>query len=291
MKISPLTYYVIGLSIAIAVCAFGFFWFWTPNMAEAKNFTEYGDALQIEANKKPFAIKRRDEAIAMVKERGAAWQDVVMRKTPPQSVRAGGIDLAVNRWQLTVDARLFRNNIQRAVNAQLRKGGVTVINGPEVPAFSTNATDIVETGFNYPAIEFPVVIYDFGTVTVQGTFKQICDHVEAWSRMPNYLAVADGLRFTGTSPVLTATYNLSMVAFIRGQKIAPSVPEGAGGSSATVGGAGGAPFGGPSAAPMGGPGGGRGPGRPSAAASPGGGPPPGGFGPGPRGGGTREEDI
>ena len=44
--------------------------------------------------------------------------------------------------------------------------------------------------------------------------------------MPNYLAVADGLQITGTTPTMTGRYNLSIVAYIRGDKIAPPVPEG-----------------------------------------------------------------
>ena len=45
--------------------------------------------------------------------------------------------------------------------------------------------------------------------------------------MPNYLAVADGLRLDGTSPNLTGTYNLTIVGFMRTKSLAPDVPEGA----------------------------------------------------------------
>ena len=102
---------------------------------------------------------------------------------------------------------------------------------------STPANQLLASFFNYPAIPFPVVIFDFGTITVQGTYRQIMDHVRAYKNMPNYLAVTDGLRIDGTSPNLTGTYNLSIVGFIRAKKIAPAVNEGvASGSTGAAGG-------------------------------------------------------
>lgn len=85
--------------------------------------------------------------------------------------------------------------------------------------------------FNYPAMGHPVAVFNLGTITVRGTFSQISDNIRSWTNMPNYLAVADGLQITGTSPVMTGTYNLTVVAFVRGKKIAPAVPEGSGGGA------------------------------------------------------------
>lgn len=59
--------------------------------------------------------------------------------------------------------------------------------------------------------------------------------------MPNFLAVADGLQITGTSPVLTGTYNLTMVAFIRGDRVFPRVPDGVAAPAGGAPGPGGAP--------------------------------------------------
>jgi hypothetical protein len=58
--------------------------------------------------------------------------------------------------------------------------------------------------------------------------------------MPNYLAVADGLQITGTTPTMTGRYNLTVVAYIRGDKIAPPVPEGGAAPGGVQGGKGGA---------------------------------------------------
>jgi hypothetical protein len=236
MKLSPLTIFIIALSLSIAVLSYAFIKEWMPNQTEAGYQREYAEKLIAEANKMKQAEKRVEKAIQVVQETAKKWQDVVAVKTPPRGLANGGIDLGVNRWQLTVDARRFRDSMQRALNAQLRRGGVTVVSGPQIPFPSESATNIVETYFNYPAIAFPVVMFDLGAITVQGNWRQIEQHVRSWSTMPNYMAVTDGLRLEGTSPALTATYNLSLVGFIREDRVFPPVPEGAPGPGGAVGG-------------------------------------------------------
>jgi hypothetical protein len=228
MKLSFGAIVSIGFAIFLIAMSFGLFRFFLPNMAEAANYRTYKEQLIAEANKRPLAIQRVEQAIETVRAEDRAWQQIVARRTPGPTLAEGGIDLSVNRWQLTVDARRFRNIVQRAVNRQVRVGGVTVINGPEVPPFSDSATNLVERDFNFPAVPFPIVMYDFGTVTVRGTLSQIFRNVEAWSEMPNFLAVTSGLRISGTSPNLTGTYALSLVGYIRGQHVSPPVPEGVG---------------------------------------------------------------
>ncbi len=248
MKLAPWTILLIGIAVFLVAITYGLFQHYIPNSTETRYYNEYAEALQVEADKMPAAKKRLDNAVKLVQQSGMEWQEVVERKTPPRNLRQGGIDLAVNRWQLTVDAPKFRDSIQRAVNAQLKRGGVEVLTGPTVPAFSTSAKDIVETGFNYPAIKFPVAIYDFGQIQVRGTLAQIFANYQAWASMPNYIAVVDGLAINGTSPKLVGTYNLTVVAYIRAPKPSGPVPEGGGGDANGGGGGGGggaAPGGGP----------------------------------------------
>lgn len=259
---NPLTWLLGGLLLCIGFLFLGFMMFWRPNMTEVANFKEATEAYQAESAKSGQATRRVKETAAAVRAVDQEWAEVVQTKTPPASVTAGGIDLSRNRYQLTVDVRRYRNSLQNAVNAQLKTGGIKVIQGPEIPLFSQNASDIIETGFNYPAVKYPVVVYDLGTVTVEGTYSQIVANVEGWSNMPNYMAVADGLAITGTSPTLRATYNLSIIGFIRGSKIAGPVPEGGATAQAPA-------FGGaaPGAAPGGPAAGGGGRGRPQAASA------------------------
>lgn len=226
MKLSPLTIYVIGICIAFAAIMVSYS-IYQPNMVEAKSYNDHANAYIDEANKQAQANKKVERAIEEVNKMATEWQQVVAVKTPPSSL-PNGINLNVNRWQLTNDAPIFRNSMQRAVNRQLRQGGVTVVAAPSIPAPPANASQIVEY-YNYPAIKFPVLIFDLGQVTVRGTYSQIMANVRAWSNMPNYLAVVDGLQLTGTTPTMTGRYNLSLVAYIRGDKIAPPVPETGGG--------------------------------------------------------------
>lgn len=236
MKLSPLTIIVIGIAVVIAAAGVALNIF-MPNMEEARYKNEQANALFREANKQPQANKKVQKAIEDVKNMQLEWQRVVAVKTPPNNLADGGINLAVNRWQLTHDSLHFRNNIQRAVNSQVRRGGVTVVQGPVIPLPPNSASQIVEY-YNFPAIKFPVLIFDLGTITVRGTYSQILENVRSWKYMPNYLAVADGLQLTGTTPTLTGTYNVSLVAYIRGDMIAPPVPDGGGGGGNTPGGGG-----------------------------------------------------
>ena len=177
MKLSPLTVYIVGICIIFAAAMVSLSIF-LPNMEDARNYNEHANLLIKEAGKQTLANKKVENAIRDVTKMEETWQKVVAVKTPPQGL-PNGINLAVNRWQLTNDSVKFRNQIQRAVNAQLRRGGVTVVAGPTIPPPPSTASQIVEY-YNYPAIKFPVLIFDLGQVTVRGTYSQIVQNVEAW---------------------------------------------------------------------------------------------------------------
>lgn len=249
MKLSPLTIILIGVSILIMALSYGFFQHWMPNSTEAGYYRDYAAQLEAEGNKLPAAENRLKKAEEMVTTKANEWRAVVATKTPLPDVNSRGVNLNVDGWQLTVDTKKFRDNIQRAVNAQLVKGGVRVVGaGPQVPMPTDNASEVLASFYNYPAIAFPVVILDLGQVTVQGTEAQIMANVRAWKNMPRYLAVADGLTITGTSPNLRGTYSVTLVGYIRGRQIFPAVPEGGAAPATGV----------PGAPGPGGPGGGRG---------------------------------
>ena len=194
MKLSPLTIILIGVAILIMALSYGFFQHYLPNSTEAGFYNNYAEQLQAEGDKLPQAKNRLVKAEALVTTKAAEWRAVVATKTPAANLGDRGIDLNVDWWQLTVDTKKFRDNIQRAVNAQLVKGGVKIIGtGPQIPEPTDVATDILASFYNYPTIAFPVVIFDLGQVTVEGTEAQIMENVRAWKNMPRYLAGADGL--------------------------------------------------------------------------------------------------
>lgn len=236
MKLSPLPIYLLGIVFAICVLLYAFMVKWTPDQTEAGYYRDLKVKYDVEAEKMPDAEKRLAVAKAKIQEIGARWQEFVIAHTPQTGVANGGIDLSRDRWSLTVDTLKFHDNVQRALNTQLKRGGIKVVSGPSVPMPPGSATNVVEDYFNFPAFNFPVAIFDLGQVTIEGSWSQIAAHMAAWRNMPNYMAVTDGLAIRGLSPTLTATYNLTIVAYIRGQRISPPVPEVAG-----AGGAGGQP--------------------------------------------------
>ena len=233
MKLSFATIIIMAVSVAIGILSFGFFHQWQPTMIARDNYRAYHEQLETEANKQGQANKRVQAAKAIVQAKAEAWNAYVATRTPEPDVSRGGISLAVNPYQLTVDTQKFKNSIQRAVNEQVKKGGVKVVSGPTVrgPQSTDQASTLLADYYNYPGIKFPVVIFDFGTVTVTGTYAQIEANVRSYKSMPHYLAVTDGLAITGTSPNLTGTYNLSIVGFIRGKEIFPAPATEAGGAA------------------------------------------------------------
>ena len=230
MKLSFWTIIIMAISIAVGVLAFGYFHQYEPTMTATKYYTDYKALLDTEAAKASRAKQRVAKAQEAVRAKDEAWQRYVATRTPEPGVERGGVSLAVNPYQLTVDTLKFRDSIQRAVNNQVKRGGVKVVEAPFVRSLKTtdeSGAEVLADFYNYPGIKFPVVIFDFGTVTVSGTYAQIMANVRSYKSMPRYLAVTDGLALSGTSPNLTGTYNLSIVGFIRGKQIFPTATSAA----------------------------------------------------------------
>lgn len=226
MKLSPWVFIAIGACLMIIGIGYGVFQQWRPNTRDAETYRVWGEQLAAEEAKMPQAKDRVEKAEAKVMEISDEWQNIVARKTPPRNVEAGGISLTYDRYTLTAKSRTFRENVQRDVNRQVARGGVMVMSGPSVPMPTDDPHAIVASYYNYPAAGFPVAIFDMGQVTVRGTWEEIKNNVQGWSSMPNYLAVADGLAITGTSPHLIGTYNLTIVAFVRGKEMSPEIGSG-----------------------------------------------------------------
>jgi hypothetical protein len=247
------TIWLIFISFSLIVLAAGYFRFWAPTQESIANKVSVYTAYVAEVNKVSSAVKKKEAAAKAIQLAQAAWLPYVETKTPLQSVNDGGINLNVNQYQLLLDTKKFRDSVQIALNNQLKTGGVKVISGPRIPGVTDQdaPNSVLASYYNYPSAPFPVVIYDLGQVTVQGTYEQILANVRAWSSMPRYLAVAHNLALTGTAPRLTGTYDLSLVGYIRYDGINGPVPD-AGGASAPGGGAGpGGPGGPGGGAPMG----------------------------------------
>ena len=265
----PRTIWLMFLSFSAIILSVGLFRYWMPNQEDATNKVTQANAMYDEGGKLGQAVKKKNNAIVATHKAEEDWIPYVLSRTPDQNTADRGININVNGYKLAMDTKRFRNNVQRAVNAQCLKGGVKVISGPLVDLVNDGyaPNGILASYYNYPAIPFPVVIYDLGQVTVQGTYKQITDNVRAWSDMPHFLAVAHNLQITGTSPQLTGTYDVSMVGYIRYDGMFGPIPDVGGSATTTRGGTGGpsanfpgrnAPQGGPQGPTRAGTGGGGG---------------------------------
>lgn len=260
----PRTIWLIFLSFSVIVLSFAIFHHWLPKQEEAAMNVKQANDLYAEADKLGKAVKKKNTAIERVKDAERMWIPIVNTRTPSTNTAGGGFNINVNQFQLLLDTKRFRNSIQRAVNNQLRVGGVKVV-GPKVPGVSDQdePNSILAAYYNYPAVPFPVVIHDLGQVTVTGTYDQIMKNVRSWANFPHYLAVVHGLQLQGTAPQLTGTYNLSIVGYIRYDGMYGPAPVSSGSAPAGGGGFAGIPGGGPNGGIPGVPNVG-GPGRPPA---------------------------
>lgn len=234
-KLSAWVWLVTGVFIGLAILSYAYFQFYQPDTLEATYVKEYVEKLDREGAKLPATEKRIENAKMQVEEITNRWREVVDAKSRNGQ---GFIDLSQDPLTLTISVQNYRNKLQGAVNRQMKTGGVVVVNGPLVPQPSNDPTSLLTSYFNVSRLPFPVVLFELGTVTVRGSFDQIARNIEAWSNMPDYFAVADGLAITGTSPELTATYSVAIVGFLPGDISGPlgaPVATGAAGTAASAG--------------------------------------------------------
>lgn len=224
LRLGTLTVLIMAISISLVILSWSYFWHYQPDIDSAKDQTELAKSLKANASTAPEAEVRTEKAKTQVAQIFEQWRNIVVNHAPPASTAAGGINLDVSSLYMPVYAHQYRNSLQIAVNKQVLIGGVKVITGPTIPDPGDSGPDIIANFFNYPAVPFPVVIFDLGQITVQGTYQQIRANVLGWGSFPNYFAVADGLALNGTSPILTGTYNVSMIGYIRGKSIYPGMP-------------------------------------------------------------------
>ena len=252
----PRTIWLMFLSFSAIILCLALFRYWMPNQEDARYKVELANQLYAEANKLGPATKKKNASIQAVKDAEKSWLPYVADRTPLEDTAKGGININVNYYDLLLDTKRFRNSVQRAVNKQLLVGGVKVISGPAIPGVNDqdSPNGVLASYYNYPVVPFPVVIYDLGQVQIQGTYEQIMKNVRAWDSLPRYLAVTHGVQLQGTAPLLTATYNLTLVGYIRYDGIYGPVPDvpatgGATGGFGGPGGPGGAPGGAPGGIP------------------------------------------
>jgi hypothetical protein len=204
-KLNALTFFIVGV-VLMAMIFFGFFFLKIkPENEEIGYYADKSLELDgiISADSQSRAVERVRNAMQQVRDAEVAWKQVTTWRTPA----AGTFNMTPNRWQLVVNARRWHSKAEADLNRWVRRNGVTMVTPPRllVPYPTDQPNDLVQYYFNYPALPFPVAIWDLGTITVQGTWEQIMQNVRSWSTIPGYIASVRGLSITGTGSRLQGT--------------------------------------------------------------------------------------
>jgi hypothetical protein len=225
-RLSALTFAIVGFVLMAII--FAGFWFLKINPEREEIHYYAAKSLELDAiisqDSRNRAVERVRNALQQVRDAEIAWKQVTSWRTPA----AGTFNMTPNRWQLVVNARRWHGKVENDLNRWVRRNGVTLVNPPRllVPYPTDQPNELVQYYFNYPALPFPVTIWDIGTVTVQGTWDQIMQNVRSWSTIPGYIASVRGLSLTGTGSRLQGTYGLTVVAYVNTPYVSGGPGEG-----------------------------------------------------------------
>lgn len=228
-KLSPITFVVTGL-ILIAVIWAGFWWLSIgPGKTEIGFWEEQNEKLDkiISPASQKKAQERVLDALETVQRAEIEWKQVADTKTPS----AGRMSLITQRWQTVVNARRWHATVEQDLRRWIARNGVRVIappGGPFVPYPTSQPNDLIAYYFNYPALPFPVAIWDLGQVTVQGTYTQVINNVRSWNKIPGYIASVRGVSLEGTGNTIRATYGLTVLAYVNTPWVFAGPAEGGG---------------------------------------------------------------
>jgi hypothetical protein len=198
-------------------------------------------------------IKPKSEAFTVADERWNAANQVVLTRPKEEAAQKDAIKkvaLAKADWNRfdralmpNIDISNFLTGSQQLWNEQV------LVLGPKVKRYLESDTKVrvLQSNITIPApnpdpnqvnkksFEIPL-----GTITVQGTFQNVLNHVQRWNNFDR-LVIADNLTLSGNSPRLTGTYTLRVVIFTHGEASTETVPQ----AGPSTGGFGGAGFEGP----------------------------------------------
>jgi hypothetical protein len=222
MKRMSLAQIIAGGLVLVALAASGFYLLSIRPNSMALAFQQNRNS-QIEdvIAKRPQAQKRVDDAKAQQRDAALQWTAYISRKSPPQSL----INLDQNRWRLSTQFEIFRSKLSGAngiLGKFMRSTGVRVNAYPAITFTTDDPNTLVAQFFSFDkqaGMPYPVAVVSLGTLSVTGTFDKVLKHVEAWNRLPNFIALTDNVQLAGTSPSVTATYNLTLIIFPRGHYI------------------------------------------------------------------------
>ncbi|MDQ2987365.1 MAG: hypothetical protein M3R13_11730 [Armatimonadota bacterium] len=225
-RLSPLSYIVVGVVLMLMIFTGFYFLKIGPEVQEINMHADKSVELDaiISPASQQLAVERVREAKTKVRDAEVQWKQVASWRTPS----LGTLNMTPNRWQLVVNTRRWHGKAEADFNRWVRRGGVTLVSPARllVPYPTDQPNELVQYYFNYPALPFPVAIWDMGTITVQGTWDQIMQNVRSWSLIPGYIASVRGLSISGTGNRLTGTYGLTAVVYVNTPYVSGGPGEG-----------------------------------------------------------------
>jgi len=180
---------------------------------KARYDAAYPDSLQ-----EPQARRDLDNAIREVNETQEKLESYMAAKMPLVDFtdRATGM---IQLWHEQCET------LGPLLESYARRTGVRVLTPHiPVPAPPVNPND--------PTLQATTIVLPLGTVQVQGSFRELLDHIRKWNNC-NRLVMTSPPKLTGESPYLNAEYTLTAFIFPRGQPGPPVAM--AGGQEAAAG--------------------------------------------------------
>jgi hypothetical protein len=227
-KITQWQVWIIGVVLAIISAVIIYFMLMKPVIENTQAQTAKAETDEAEAAKRPQYEKKLRDANATKAKAERDWRVYDQRYMPDVDVR-DRIRAMKQLWQEQI--KVLGPKVEKFLYAdkKVRVAQASLQLAPPPTDPNTVATQ-------------KAITYDFGNITVVGTFKDIMAHVSRWNKFER-LALADGLTLSGNSPNLTGTYNLRVFVFLHGtDNVGPEVPAAAAGQAGGFGGGG---FGGP----------------------------------------------
>ncbi|MES2460210.1 MAG: hypothetical protein V4671_06485 [Armatimonadota bacterium] len=224
-KITQMQVYIIAAVLVALVGAGIWFGLIKPKQEALDAAQQRYDAANAVAITRPQAEadqKKANQEVAVAKAEWNRFDSTLMPNINISNFLTGSQQL----WneQVLVLGPKVRRYLESDNKVRVTQSNITI------PAPSTDPNQVNRKSFEIP----------LGSVSVQGTFQNVLNHVVRWNRFDR-LVLVDGLSLTGNSPRLTGTYTLRVINFTRGEASTETVPQ----AGPSTGGAGGGFPGGP----------------------------------------------
>lgn len=210
-KITQMQVYIIAAVLVALVGAGIWFGLIKPKQEALDAAQARYDAANAVAITRPQAESAQKEAnqkVAVAKAKWNRYDSTLMPNINVSNFLTGSQQL----WneQVLVLGPKVKRYLESDTKVRVTQSNITI------PAPSTDPNQVNRKSFEIP----------MGTISVQGTFQNVLNHVARWNKFDR-LVLVDGLTLSGNSPRLTGTYSLRVIIFTRGEPSTQQIPQAA----------------------------------------------------------------